>query len=145
MTIKFYKTAEKYGAFSNFSRHQINANGKIFKTSEHYFQHYKYVTVNPAYAEKIRAAKRPGDAAKLGRNRKVPLRKDWESVKDGIMMNALRLKFAQHTELKELLLSTGDEKIIENSPIDSYWGCGSNGKGKNMLGQLLMKLRDELA
>jgi len=70
---------------------------------------------------------------------------DWEEVKDGIMLDALRLKFTQHSELKELLLSTGDEEIIEDSPIDSYWGCGSDGEGKNMLGKLLMKLRSELA
>jgi len=145
MTIKFYKTAEKYGAFSNFSRHQFVEDEKVFRTSEHYFQCMKFVTTDEEYAEKIRVALTPAKCAKLGRSRDVPLREDWEEVKDGIMMDALRLKFTQHSELKELLLSTGDEEIIEDSPVDSYWGCGRDGKGKNMLGQLLMKLRDELA
>lgn len=37
-----------------------------------------------------------------------------------------------------------DREIVEDSPIDSYWGCGADGLGKNMLGKLLMKLREEL-
>jgi predicted NAD-dependent protein-ADP-ribosyltransferase YbiA (DUF1768 family) len=41
-------------------------------------------------------------------------------------------------------LATGDEEIIENSPIDSYWGCGADGQGKNMLGKILMETRDIL-
>jgi len=43
-----------------------------------------------------------------------------------------------------VLLSTGDEQIIENSPIDYYWGCGADGSGKNMLGQVLMEIREIL-
>lgn len=83
-------------------------------------------------------------AAQLGRSRKVKLRPDWERVKDSIMFDAVRAKFTQHKELKELLLSTGDAKIIEHTVNDSYWGDGGNGKGKNMLGKILMKVRKEL-
>ena len=42
------------------------------------------------------------------------------------------------------LLSTGERKLIEDSPVDYYWGCGEDGSGVNMLGKLLMELRTEL-
>ena len=58
------------------------------------------------------------------------------------MYKALYHKFNQYLELKELLLETGDRKIVEHSPYDSYWGDGPDGKGLNRLGVLLMKLRD---
>ncbi|WP_081589256.1 MULTISPECIES: NADAR family protein [Fischerella] len=49
-----------------------------------------------------------------------------------------------HTDIREILLSTGDEEIVENSPIDYYWGCGADGSGKNMLGIILMEVREIL-
>ncbi|KKL76505.1 hypothetical protein LCGC14_2044250, partial [marine sediment metagenome] len=75
---------------------------------------------------------------------RYPLRRDWESIKEGVMYDAIKAKFTQHEDLREILLSTGDAKIIENSPIDKYWGCGKKGTGKNRLGVLLMRLRNEL-
>ena len=59
------------------------------------------------------------------------------------MAEALRAKFTQHDELRDILLSTGDAKLVEHTRRDSYWGDGGGG-GKNMMGQLLMELRDEL-
>jgi ribA/ribD-fused uncharacterized protein len=53
-------------------------------------------------------------------------------------------KFRAHDELKKLLLSTGNEKLVENAPKDAYWGCGRNGNGKNMLGKILMETRKAL-
>jgi ribA/ribD-fused uncharacterized protein len=75
---------------------------------------------------------------------KIPIRVDWEEVKDDVMLRAVRAKFEAYTTLKELLLSTGDEEIIEKTTKDLYWGCGTNGTGKNMLGIILMQVRSEL-
>ena len=77
----------------------------------------------------------------MGRDRSHPLRSDWESVKDNIMQQGVLRKFETHTKLGEILLSTGDEEIVENSPIDYYWGCGKDGSGKNKLGLILMRVR----
>jgi ribA/ribD-fused uncharacterized protein len=96
------------------------------------------------HAEEIRKASSPMTAARLGRDRRVPLRKDWESVKIGVMRQALLAKFTQHQELKDLLLSTGTRQLIESTANDDYWGDGGNGSGKNMLGRLLMAIRSEL-
>lgn len=80
----------------------------------------------------------------MGRDRSHPLRSDWEQVKDEIMQQAVLRKFETHTDIREILLATGDELIVENSPIDYYWGCGKDGSGKNRLGEILMAVRDIL-
>jgi hypothetical protein len=55
-----------------------------------------------------------------------------------------RLKFTQHPHLRALLLSTGDALLVEHTENDSCWGDGGDGSGKNRLGQILMRVRDEL-
>lgn len=77
-------------------------------------------------------------------HRKRPLRPDWERVKDDIMRRGVLRKFETHAGIREVLLSTGSEEIVENSPTDYYWGCGANGSGKNKLGQILMEVREIL-
>ncbi len=72
------------------------------------------------------------------------MRRDWESVKVAIMRDTLMAKFTQHDELRVLLLSTGDAKIVEHTENDAFWGDGGDGSGKNTLGQLLMQVREAL-
>ena len=60
------------------------------------------------------------------------------------MRDALKAKFGQHQELKSLLLSTGSAYLIEHTRNDAYWADGGDGSGKNMLGILLMEIRDNL-
>jgi len=71
---------------------------------------------------------------------RVSIRSDWEQEKVNVMRTGLNAKFTQNPELAQLLLSTADKEIIENSPYDTFWGNAKN--GQNMLGQLLMELRD---
>jgi len=53
-------------------------------------------------------------------------------------------KFTSHAELRNALLDTGDQEILENAPTDYFWGCGQLGGGQNMLGKLLMETRSTL-
>jgi hypothetical protein len=76
MTIYFYNTPEQYGCFSNFSPHGFELDGLYWPTSEHYFQAQKFP--GTLYIEQIRLIKTPKDAAKMGRDRKLPLRQDWK-------------------------------------------------------------------
>lgn len=140
--INFYSTKDDYGCFSNFSRHRIFLKDKSWKTTEHYFQAQKFA--GTSHEEELRLADSPMEVAKMGRDRKRPLRKDWETVKDDIMREALRAKFTQNKELKNILLETGDAELVEHTKNDSYWADGGDGSGKNMLGILLMELREEL-
>jgi hypothetical protein len=71
-------------------------------------------------------------------------RSDWETIKEEVMYKALQAKFYQHKRLGQQLRDTGDRELIKHSPYDSYWGDGGNGTGKNRLGVLLMKLRDDM-
>lgn len=143
MAIHFYSTREKpYGCFSNFSRHGIDLDGAWWPTTEHYFQAQKFA--GTPHVEEIRNASTPKLAATMGRDRSRPLRSDWEQVKDGIMERAVTRKFELHVEIREILLATGDELLIENAPNDYYWGCGRDGTGKNRLGEILMRVRDRL-
>jgi ribA/ribD-fused uncharacterized protein len=140
--IRFYSTRGEYGCFSNFSRHPIRVRGKLWPTSEHYYQAQKFAGTEHEGA--VCRAKSPSVAAAMGRDRKRPLRRDWESVKEAVMLEALRAKFTQHEDLRAILLGTGDAELIEHTANDSYWGDGGDGSGKNRLGHLLMRLRDEL-
>ncbi len=140
--IHFYSASGEYGCFSNFSRHSIFLKGKRWPTSEHYFQAQKFA--GEPDEEEVRKATKPMQAAQMGRDRTRPLRRDWESVKEQVMLDALRAKFTQHEELKAVLLGTGDAVLVEHTEKDSYWGDGGDGSGKNRLGELLMKLREEL-
>jgi ribA/ribD-fused uncharacterized protein len=141
-TIRFYRTSDDYGEFSNFSPHPIVLDGKRWPTSEHHFQAQKFH--DAGYRERIRKTHSPMDAAILGRDRRQALRKDWESVKVDVMRAAVHAKFSQHAELAELLLSTGEAKLVEHTTNDAYWGDGGDGRGRNMLGQILMQIRDAL-
>src|SRR4028119_765559 len=143
MPIYFYVPREEpYGAFSNFSPHGVEMDGQWWPTSEHYFQAQKFA--GTPHADQIREVKTPKDAARMGRDRSRPLRSDWERVKDDIMRKAVLRKFETHADIREVLLSTGDAPIVENAPGDYYWGCGADGSGKNMLGQILMEVREIL-
>lgn len=145
MTIYFYSTREEpYGCFSNFSPHGIEVDGLWWRTTEHYFQAQKFLATDRAWFDKILEAKTPKEAAKMGRSRSHPLRTHWETVKDEIMHGAVSRKFETHTNLRQILLGTGEEVIVENSPIDFYWGCGKDGTGQNKLGQILMAVRKQL-
>lgn len=140
--INFYSVGDEFGEFSNFAAYQITIDGERWPTSEHYFQAQKFD--DQAYRAKIRKANSPMLAARLGRDRKQKLRRDWESAKVNVMRDAVRAKFTQHSDLRALLLSTGEAKLVEHTENDDYWGDGGNGKGKNMLGRILMQVRESL-
>ncbi len=140
--IKFYSVTDEFGEFSNFAYYPVKIDGKIWSTTEHYFQAQKFN--DPNYQEKIRKAKTPNIAAILGRDRKQKIRNDWDSIKCNIMKKALLAKFTQHEILQELLRNTGKAKLIEHTENDNYWGDGGNGKGRNMLGTILMDIREIL-
>ena len=143
MPVYFYSNREEpYGCFSNFSAHGFELDGEFWPTSEHYFQAQKFVGT-PGY-DGIRDAPAPKIAADRGRERTYPLRPDWDDVKEDVMRRAVLRKFETHADIRAILLSTGDEEIVENAPGDYYWGIGADGSGKNRLGAILMEVRELL-
>lgn len=141
--ILFYRVNEPYGVFSNFDRkHPIFLKGIVWKSTEHYFQAQKFV--GTIHEGKVADASTPADAASIGRDRGLPLRADWEQVKDDVMREAIRAKFIQHRDCLNVLIGTGDAELIEHTTNDNYWADGGDGSGKNMLGKILMEVREEL-
>jgi ribA/ribD-fused uncharacterized protein len=61
------------------------------------------------------------------------------------MRIAVRQKFHTHQDIRQILLDTSDEELVEDAPSDYYWGIGVDGSGKNMLGKLLMEVRQALS
>lgn len=131
--------------FSNFQTSPIKLRGVIWPTVEHFYQAMK--TEDEQERAKIRKLAKPGQAKRAGR--KVRMRPDWEQIKESIMMEALRAKFAI-PDHRASLLSTGSEEIVEwNHWHDNEWGSCTCQKckhkiGRNKLGKLLMQLREEI-
>lgn len=142
--ILFYNRDEPYYEFTNFYAAPIVLDSKTWPTTEHYFQAQKFI--GTSYPEVIRKFDRPRQAFDLSRNPTVSRwrRSDWEEIKINIMKKALLAKFTQHKDLRQMLLRTGDNTLIEHTPYDKFWGDGGDGSGQNHLGLLLMEIRHDL-
>lgn len=151
-TIYFYNKGESYYELTNFYEnyrkdglHHVIYNGQAWKTSEHAFQAEKFNWNSPQaqnVQQQIMQAPTASAAFKIAQANKHLSRSDWQQNKDEIMLNILRCKFNdQH--LSNVLYKTGTRYLVEASPIDSYWGYGSDEKGLNRLGILLMQVRKE--
>lgn len=125
-----------YRFLSNFYPARVVLDGDEYPTVEHAYQAAK----TDIEREVIRRAPTPGIARKLGRM--VMVRSDWEVVKVEIMRGLLKQKFSD-PKLRQMLLDTGDAELVEgNWWNDTFWGK-YKGEGKNMLGVMLMLIRDE--
>ena len=112
----------------------------ICKTAEHAYQASK--ARFSLDAEEIISARSPGHAKRLARQ--IVLRPDWLSERENIMLSILRVKFTPGSLPANLLLETGEARLVEtNTWGDTFWGV-CNGYGKNTLGILLTQIRDEI-
>jgi len=143
--IYFYRREDPYYGFTNFSPHPVEHNGRVYPTSEHLFQSFKFQEHRPLLAEHIRLfSDRPSVALSEARRFQPEVRKDWMAVNKEKMDETLWHKFNQHADLKAELLATGNAILIEDSDKDSFWGVGPDRKGKNELGKALERLRSRL-
>lgn len=140
MAIKFYKLKDPYGCFSNYWKARFFVFGRWWTWSEAPYQAAK--TIVQSEIDAIHQATKANDTRLLGQ--KVTMRPDWDQVKRSVMKEVCMAKFLQHPDLRKILMDTGNEVLIEDSPVDWYWGCGADGTGQNVLGQVLMEIREEL-
>ncbi|KAL6074634.1 Swarming motility protein YbiA [Balamuthia mandrillaris] len=147
----FYSGEEasgEYGAFSNRAAFAFELDGKRWPTVEHFFHAQKFAGTD--HEEAIRNAKNANSAHRMGRDRSRPLRGDWEQVKEQVAERGIRAKFQQHSELRRLLLSTGDRPLVQRTRNDDYWGDSGKAndrggvRGQNVMGHILMKVRASL-
>ncbi|MCR5870901.1 MULTISPECIES: NADAR family protein [unclassified Sphingomonas] len=145
--IRFYRASEKpYGAFSNLYRREIEFEGDVFPTSEHAYQAGK--ARKPEVKAWLMAAPSPALLAMAAHGLYYwDVSPGWSQTKFDRMRGVLYAKFTQHEDLRKLLLSTGSARLIETATVDNevnrLWG-EVNGQGRNMLGTMLMELRDRL-
>lgn len=131
--------ASLFGTYAPFS---FELEGKVWPTVEHYFQGMK--VTDEDRQEKIRTADTPALARKLGRKRSKSFRRDWKQIRETVMTRGIYTRCRTHPELADALLATGDQKIVENSNFDYFWGCGRDRRGDNRYGKVLMNVRAKL-
>jgi ribA/ribD-fused uncharacterized protein len=145
--IRFYRASERpWGAFSNLYRREVDFEGETFATSEHAYQAGK--ARKPEVRRWLMDAPSPALLAMAAHGLYYwDVAPGWSTGKFDRMRAVLRAKFTQHADLRELLLSTGDARLVESATVDNevnrLWG-EVGGVGRNMLGTMLMELRAEL-
>lgn len=145
---------EEHAFLSNFELCKVTLDGVDYPSVENAYQAAKLNIPNNLILTNIIRTDNGFDTCtakqskRLGR--KVILRDDWDEIKDDIMYDLVKQKFSRNTKLKSMLMSTGDRELVEgNWWHDNYWGDCSCSKcydieGKNKLGKILMRVRDEL-
>ena len=146
--------------FSNFFPKSVIYNTHFCRTAEHAFQYakYSYMPANAALitklqqiAQQILDAPTPKIAAEIARNNAALADPSWHQTqasgftkKEEVMFQVVKDKFTRHQNLQQKLLQTGNILLVEDSPVDSYWGRGANYQGENKLGRILMKIRTDI-
>lgn len=143
--------------FSNWSPCNISYDNQKFHTSEQLFMYLKALFFyDEEIARKIvKEGKDPEAAKYLGRQVRNFNNKEWEKVREEKMYIAVYEKFTSDEKLKQILLNTGNKILVEGSPFDDIWGVKlrwddplildeKNWKGLNLLGKILMKVRDDI-
>lgn len=135
------------GAFdplNNWSANAVKIWGQTFPTAEHAYHYRKFSETAPEVANQILNSPSPWAAMQIERQNKDKRRADWQEAKVDIMTEIVRAKTNQNQDVRDCLQKTGSKGIVENSPWDSFWGCGADGNGQNQMGRILMQIRDEL-
>lgn len=136
---------KEYAFLSNFYETLVDFEGLIYPSSEAAFQAAK--TLDHRLRQDFTVLN-PSQSKRMGRT--IDLRPDWENVKEDVMLRIVRSKFNSNPEIAEKLIATYPQVLVEgNHWHDNTWGDCScvrcrDIRGQNMLGQILMTVRDEL-
>jgi ribA/ribD-fused uncharacterized protein len=128
----------------NFASFQVDWQGRRWPTSEHAYQASIFMETAPEVVELIAEARSAHDAQKIARLYKDRRPENWDEVKISVMEDICRHKLLQNPYVWAKLVQTGDLEIVEDSPKDDFWGWGPNRDGRNELGKIWMRLREEI-
>jgi type I restriction enzyme S subunit len=145
----FCKVKDEYGMFSNMAGgYPLQVNDTSVRSSEALYQACRFPE-HPEIQQKILDQKSPMAAKMVSKPHKHLTRSDWDAVKVSIMYWCVEMKFRQHVDkLGSVLLSTAGKPIVELSKNDDFWGAiprDGTLVGKNVLGEILVLLRHDLA
>lgn len=142
--------------FSQWWKSDFLENMDLYCCTEQYMMAGKSKLFNDEEVfEEIMKCKDPKKIKSLGRRVKNFNEEKWNKAKIDIVFKGNYLKFTQNKDLKEFLLSTGNRIIVEVSPYDAVWGIKMSEndefvnnplkwKGENLLGFILMEVRDKI-
>lgn len=145
----FFKTKERFGGLSNMAAgFPLYVNGVHIRTSEALYQLCRFPH-NPDIQRMIVDEISPMTAKMKSKPFRNFTRSDWEQVKIKIMKWSIRVKLCQNWEnFSSSLFETEERPIVEKKikRVD-FWGATEKDDGtlfgKNVLGRLLMELRDQ--
>lgn len=155
--IGFFHEDEEYGCFSNWYPAEFDYAGKHYAHSEQ-FMMYQKVLMFKKYdlADQIMETTDPYSCKKIAGQKFPEFDSDiWEKTCYTIVKRGVKAKFAQNEDILRILLGTGNALLAECSPYDLKWGIGidisdpnrldvAKWKGQNLLGRILMEVREEL-
>lgn len=141
----FFRTSDRFGAFSNMARgFPLSVQGINVPSSEALYQALRFPHL-PDFQAEILAQDSPILSKRHAYTRVSETRADWMDVNVAAMRYVLRLKWACHPDrIAALMRETDGRPIVEISSRDSFWGTKRDGNiltGSNVLGRLLMELR----
>ena len=137
--VNFIETAWYY--LSPFSAHEVELNGVVHKTAEHAYQTLRML---PEVQVEVSRMRSPMDAWRKAQELKQAGKLDLDCDKYQLMEEIFRAKLEQHSDIRKVLVDSGDLELLKVYDTDYYWGSGADGSGENNMGKLWMKLRDEL-
>jgi len=141
---------------SNFRACKIISNDNTFSNTEQMFMYHKALFFEDfEIAEKILNTPVPYEAKALGRQVRGYVDEEWSKIRYDVMFQANLCKYIQNDNLRVKLLATGDKILVEVNPRDRIWGIGmdennpniydeTKWKGLNLLGKVLMEVREQL-
>jgi type I restriction enzyme, S subunit len=147
--VSFRKTKEEFGGLSNMAAgFPLVVADTPVRTSEALYQACRFPSL-PAVQKVIIDARSPMTAKMKSKPHRSATREDWDVIRTRVMRWCLRVKLAQNwATFGALLRATGTHPIVEQSHRDVYWGAkeGEGGMlvGRNVLGQLLIALREDM-
>jgi ribA/ribD-fused uncharacterized protein len=147
--IVFSQTKAPFGELSNMcAGFVVKVNGELIRTIEALYQACRYPHL-PRVQEDILAERSPMTAKMVSRHYVKETREDWDKIRIEVMRWCLKVKTLQHWDvLREIFTKTDGKPIVEKSRKDDFWGAKETEKktlkGANVLGQLLMEVRDRV-
>jgi ribA/ribD-fused uncharacterized protein len=142
--IYIYGTEGRYGCLHMEYESELEMEGIIYKSVEHYMQAKRYENIDEEHRKMIIEAESTKKAKELGNDKSKPQKKDWHTEKLNVVYDALLKKFTISEVLKDTLLKTDGKYICNFSETDRAWGDPGDGTGKNLLGKLLMEVREKI-